>query len=176
MHPSGARQVRAESAATVLDSIRLLLQKLAETQQAFLELLHEKSEELRSPRAAHMRELVRREQLFVQQLSGLEQRRADILAEAVQRGFSSGTLRGLLQRLSAEGQKTNDLLTLVKSCEGVAVQIRQLSWTQWIVAQRASAYFKSILELIANHGQKSPDYSHGAQRPTVGGAILDASA
>jgi hypothetical protein len=66
------------------------------------------------------------------------------------------------------------LIERIAACRRRATTLRREGWVHWVVAKRTLAQTNTLLDLIANRGDRPATY--GAAPPTRGGALLDASA
>ncbi len=119
--------------------------------------------------------LQRQERLLQQKLTQVLSLREHLIHNLQRTGSTGSTL---YQICESQGWLTfNPLLEQFVEARELGVELRQQSWSLWTFAHRASRYYSTALELIAQRGEKQATYHHdpNAQYDAGGGSLLDAS-
>ncbi|MBL4886437.1 MAG: hypothetical protein JKY95_18150 [Planctomycetaceae bacterium] len=153
----------------------VFLGDLNRVQKSLLELQKHKRDVLVARNFDEANEVQLQEENLHQQLQTLLSRRQDLLVQMRSKGFAGQTLKEVCSHLGWDREPETDLL--LKQARQLSDSLRQTSWGTWVFTHRASQYYGSILELIAQGGKKSSIYHDGSsmhQEPS-GGSLLDAS-
>lgn len=148
---------------------------LNRVQKSLLELQQHKRTVLIDRNLEEAAEVQQQEEALHYQLQGLLGRRQDLLIQMRSEGFAGQTLKEVCRHLDWDREPNTDWL--LKQARELSDSLRQTSWGTWVFTHRASQYYGSILELIAQGGKKSSIYHDGSsmhQEPS-GGSLLDAS-
>lgn len=149
---------------------------LREAQDELLATMHEKSLALRDLDEARLAVLLEKEEEHARRLRGLLKVREQVLANARNQGWQVDSLGELVQRLPlAERSGLDRKLEAVREA---ARQLRQESWTQWIVSHRCSQHADELVALVAGGGEVDPTYRRHSRfdrdQSNVSAAMLDA--
>ena len=160
-------------AVSLLSRVKKFLHALEAIQDELLELYERKRLAITRAEATEMRALAQTEAKLTQTMQGFIQQRQQILNDAGGAQLPSDSILDLVAAVGGDEQP--QLEERVVQSRKKSERIRRESWVHWVVSQRALNHYRDLLDLIADHGRKSPTYSHGARRQSTGGAILDAS-
>ena len=160
----------------VLQQIEGFLSSL-ETLQAILKSLYRKRKDaltegdLIGIKSCHVQE-----EQVTKQLQQLLEDRKIIIQSANQRQFPGITLREVAQSVFALSDfsplEKNHLEGKIKLAEEQMAELRQESWTQWIIANRNLQYVNDVIELIANGGKKRFDVSRCRRQSACGRFLI----
>ena len=152
-----------------------LLQELSEVQHELLALLKEKSAVLLSPDLSALASMLPREEALLAKLQACHDRRASLLAQAVQEGLPGDSIRSLAQALPQS--QRDELNPKVREVSSRARLLQHQSLTNWVVVQRTLIHLSQVLEIIATGGRLQPIYGNGTPEPQqAGGSLVDQAA
>jgi len=153
--------------------VKKFLSSLESIQDELLELYERKRHAITRAEATQMRTLAQTEAELTQTMQRFVVQRQEILNDA---GGAQLPCDSILELVAVVGgDEQSQLEDRVKRSRKKSERIRRESWVHWVVSQRALNHYRDLLDLIADHGRKSPTYNHGSSRQSTGGAILDAS-
>lgn len=159
----------------LLHELRTVVADFEAAQSELHDLYARKRTALVAARSAELLELAKFEATFLDRCRGLFARRARLLQRAASVGLPGDTLAAVARRLP--GSEARELAARIETAQRKSDLLRREHWAQWIIAQRASRHHGELIELVAEHGRRSPVYERDrGHRPASGGAILDASA
>lgn len=113
------------------------------------------------------------EDRLASEFARLERERSAILISAEKAGRRVNSLSELAVALGLPRSVREDIEHVKQSAE----HLQRETWTQLIVASRASRHYDDLIALIASGGQQPESYSeHPEQDDDGGGNLLDAAA
>lgn len=157
-----------------IDDVTRFASVLEATQQDLLATLRMKRRALVSGSSEDLSKLTAAAQEAAKRLRQLTDWRTSLLDLAHQSGAKGNSLSDVLaESASPRHEHLRARFLAVQQRFGEA---QRESWIQWIIAQRAGAYYTDILELLAQGGQRSPIYGDAPDAlNSSGGAVLDAA-
>lgn len=144
-----------------------------ETQLALLQIFQQKRGALIAADADALDRFNAAEQAVTNRLQALITWRERLLSSGRASGAVGETLAEVLQSL--RDPQAAGLLEQVARLQGVAVELRQEAWVQWIISNRFSRHYGEMVDLIAQGGRPAATYSERPSQQTLGAAILDAA-
>ncbi|TWT59953.1 hypothetical protein [Rubinisphaera italica] len=120
-------------------------------------------------------ELQRQERLLQQKLTQVLSLREHLLHNLQRTGSTGATLHQVCQIQGWLALKP--LMDQFLEARSLGLELRQQSWSLWTFAHRASRYYSTALELIAQRGMKQATYNQdpNTQYDAGGGSLFDAS-
>ncbi len=167
--------VLERSEAVYQDVINTYLRKLNTAQSDLLELQDHKRKALVERNLNLANEIQQQENHLQQHLESLLERRRELLTQMRNKGIAGQSLREVCRFQGWDCDP--ETAELLQQARQLSDSLRQTSWGTWVFTHRASQFYGSILEMIAQGGKKSMIYHDGSainQEPT-GGSLLDAS-
>lgn len=158
----------------LLGELNALIEEIESAQSALSDLYSRKRAALVEARAEEIVRVVEVEASLLERIRELLTRRARLLQRAQTGGLPAESLAALAGAL--DGSDSRALALRIDWARQRSEQLRRENWAQWIIAQRASRHFGELIDLVAEHGRRPPDYSAGSRRYETGGALLDATA
>ena len=157
----------------LLEQIRQFLDGLEQIQAELLDLFAVKRRELLRGSARELERLNERERDCAARLQSLLGLRNRILTKAGESHSKNASLERLV--MSYQGVPGwDDALERILTSKRIQQQLRQESWTHWIISHRCYNHYTEILDLIAHQGNKELTYSTVPHQGVQGGAMLDA--
>ncbi|MEX0716088.1 MAG: hypothetical protein WD066_05855 [Planctomycetaceae bacterium] len=159
----------------LLHEVRAVVADFESAQAELQRLYGRKRTALVEARAAELIELAQAEAALAERCRGIFARRARVLSRAATQGICGDTLAAVTGQVA--GPEARELGDRIETSRRRSELLRREHWALWIIAQRASRHHVELIELVAEHGRRSPVYEQDrAARHVAGGAILDASA
>ena len=151
------------------------LGELNRVQKQLLELQQHKRTVLVDRNLDEANEVHQQEEKLHHKLQELLGHRRNLLAQMRSEGFAGQTLKEVCRHLGWDRESNTG--SLLNEARQLSESIRQSSWGTWVFTNRASQYYGSILELIAQGGKKSSIYHDGStmNQEQGGGSLLGAS-
>jgi len=158
----------------LLRLVNQFLDALEQIQAELVELFEVRRQALIRGSATEMQRLNEREQEYGGRLQGILAFRNRILAKLNERGENFQNLEQVVSRFR-DVPEGREVLTRIENSKRTQAQLRQASWTHWIISHRCYNHYTEILDLIAHQGQKEPGYSERPHQTVTGGTMLDTS-
>jgi len=155
--------------------IKDYLRILNTAQKALLEIQERKRVALVGRDLDLANNIQQQEDQIQKHLEVLLDRRQQLLTQMRTDGLAGQSLRDVCRFQGWD--RDPETAALLQEARQLSDSLRQTSWGTWVFTHRASQFYGSILEMIAQGGKKSMIYHDGSainQEPT-GGSLLDAS-
>lgn len=152
------------------------LHDLLKAQQNFLTLQQARQAALTRANWELIKRLDQQEVGCQQALQQLLNRRKSLLQQFQAEGVSGETLQQVCRNLGWD--RETELGKLLKETRDQAEQLKQTSWSIWVLSQRAGRHYAQLLNLITHGLKPAPCYQqheNSAFETGGGGALLDAS-